>query len=167
MEDSKITLERIVVTAEPGTDPTPSAYGFVIDKDGRMHSLIYRWTHGVVVALLYPEVAEKNGVPAPAGPIDELDVFAYQRFEHDVSHDLPIIRVATSQLTNFVGVSKGSFALTNTQIDSVRRALKALNRGLRDTLSGEDEDSTVAELLDNFRAEQEAARNLDDAKGDA
>jgi hypothetical protein len=157
--EEKITIERMTAVVEPGTDPTPSQYGYVIDKDGRIYSMVYRFTHGVILALLHPDVAEKQGVEAPVGPIDELDVRAYQNFEHDVSRDLPNIRIAHSFLSGGVYISKGKFPATNVQIDSVRRALLASGYSLRDTLTGEEGDQTIGQFLNVLR--EERAREMD------
>jgi hypothetical protein len=165
MEEKLISIERIAVIGEPGADPTPSPYGFVIDKDGRIYSQLKRYTHGVIIALLYPELAVKHNTPAPAGPVDELNLRFYQDFEHEVSSELPIVRIALSYFDDFIVVSKGKGALTNVQIDSVRRSLKACNRGLRDTLTGEEGDMTVGQFLDGLREEQELERK--EAEGDA
>jgi hypothetical protein len=167
MEESLIPIERIAVIGEPGADPTPSPYGFVIDKDGRIYSQLKRYTHGVIIALLYPELAAKHKTPAPAGAVDELNLRFYQDFEHEVSHDVPIVRIALSYFDDFIAVSKGKEALTSVQIDSVRRALKSCNRGLRDTLTGEEGDMTVGQFLDDLRQEQELERERKEAEGDA
>lgn len=159
--EEKLTLERMTEVAEPGTDPTPSQYGYVIDKDGRIYSMVYRFTHGVILALLYPELAEKHGMSAPVGPVDELDVRAYQGFEHDVSHELPNIRIAHSFLSGGVYISKGKFPATNAQIDSVRRALLACGYSLRDTLTGEEGDQTIGQFLNFLREERARAMDFD------
>jgi hypothetical protein len=158
LEEIKLTLDDLVVTTEPGNDPTPSPYGYVIDADGRIHSMMNRYTHGVIIAVLYPDVAAKHGIPAPTGRPKDLDLRAYQNFEHEVSNELPILRIAGSMLGDFIMVSDSRHAATNVQIDSVRRALKASDRDLRDTLTGEEGDQTVGEFLDYLRSKQERER---------
>lgn len=135
-------------------NPTYTPYGYVVGADGTIYALTDRFYHGVIVAVLYPELAAAQQVPAPASPREDVDVFAYQRFEHDNSHDLPILRVAVSALTSTILVSKGAVPATDEQIDAMQRIFRALGKTARDTLTGEEDDPTVGEYIERLRQER-------------
>lgn len=161
MEQIPLILSDVALTAESG-DPIYSHFGYIIDADARIHALTERFFHGVITAILYPEKAKEQNVAAPAHPLDEINVMEYQAFEHEVACDLPLLRVSISQLTGSYFVSKGSFAATPAQIDALARVFKALGLKGSDTLTGEEDDPTVAQYLEQLR--QEAAGNNGDAE---
>lgn len=148
-----ITLEEI--TTKGNADKAPySLYGYVITADGTIYGMHERWTHGIILALLYPDLAKANGFETPQRDEGDLDVFRYQQFELDHGYDLPIIRVALSQLLGGTVVSTGSQAPTNAQISALLAALAEQGLTARDTLTGSDDDPTVGELIEDLRQQR-------------
>lgn len=152
MEQIPLILSDVALTAKTG-NPIYSHNGYIIDADAQIHALTERFFHGVITAILYPEKAKEHNIAAPAHPIDEIDVMAYQAFEHEVAKDLPLLRVAVSQMSGSTYVSKGSLPPTAAQIEALGRALKALGLQGNDTLTGEEDDPTVAQYLESLRQE--------------
>lgn len=101
-------------------EPLYSPYGYVIEENGLIHTLTKRYTHGVILALLYPKEAKEAGY-------DEVDedynVFTYQRFELDNHKRFPIVRVAMGMMFAF-NVSKGIAAATAEQLSALTKILK-------------------------------------------
>ena len=161
MEDSQpIQLQDVALTTNAGEPVKYSPYGFIIDAQACVHTLLYRWRHGVITALLYPQLAEEKGFGVPVGAAREIDVFHYQNFEHEVANDLPIIRIATSAMLGGIYLSKGQLPASDAQIESVRLALAASGLTGSDTLTGEEGDLTVAQVLQELRQERLDALEL-------
>jgi hypothetical protein len=154
LETKPIPLGHVALTTPPGTEPKYSPYGYVVEADGTTHALCYRWMHGVITALLYPELAREHQAPPLEGSPDDLDVYAFQDFEHLVARSLPLVRIAYSLSTGSVALSKGSVLASDAQIEGVRRALNQLGLSGTDTLTGEDDDPTVSEQLERMRKER-------------
>lgn len=159
MTQAPLTLNDVAITTPPGAKPTYSIHGCIVDEAGNIHTLLYRWMHGVVTALLYPHLMAGKNLEPLVQPAEEVDVFAFQRFEHDVAHELPIVRIATSQLTGATFISKGSCPVTDIQLESIRLALKEMGLTGRDTLTGEEGDMTIAEHLEAMRQARFAAED--------
>lgn len=51
-----ITIDRVALLTKPPKKPIASEWGYVITEDGTTYALLYRFYHGVVLALLYPDV---------------------------------------------------------------------------------------------------------------
>lgn len=154
-----LTLEDVAMTSD-----TPkvaySPYGYIIGADGRAHALTDRWFHGVVLAVLYPDVAKEAGYPPPAREDGDVDVFLYQRFELDHGYKLPVLRVSHSIQTGTTMVSAGDPACTEPQLAALVGAFGALGLRGNDTLTGEDDDMTVSQWVDYLR--QRGAVSSDD-----
>lgn len=153
MSAEKYDITDVAMVCESGIPPY-GIYGYVVGEDGKIYTLTDRYYHGIVIAVLYPELAASKGVAAPASPRDDLDVFEYQRFELDNSRQLPILRVAVSLTTGTTMISKGSIPATEAQIDAMARIFKALGLAARDTLTGDEDDQTVSEFLEELRQER-------------
>jgi len=161
MSDKVFSINDVAIVCAAGTPPyTP--YGYLIGEDGKIYGLTNRWFHGVVLAVLYPQLALEKGYAPPAGPHDEVDVFKYQRFELDHSDEVPMIRVAIGSLTESISVSKGDAPATDEQIDALQRVFRVLGRKAGDTLTGEDDDMTVAEFIESLRQARAFAAIPDD-----
>jgi hypothetical protein len=161
MTEKIFTINDVAVVCERGA-PAYTPYGYIVGEDGKIYALTSQSYHGVVLAVLYPEVAAEKGYAPPAGAHDEVDVFKYQRFELDHSDGLPIIRVAISRMTESINVSKGRIAATDEQIDALQRIFRTLGRRANDTLTGEDDDLSVGEFIENLRQERVRAAIPDD-----
>lgn len=158
MEPERLTLADFAKTSESG-EPLYTPYGYIIDAQARIHALLTQYCHGVVLALLYPEVAASAGFEPPCHPREELPVLHYQRFEFDHCDELPVLRVAC-RYGGGVYVSHGPTAqLTDAQHDALRRVFKALGLRGTDTLTGEEEDTlTVNKFLEHLRQERDNPR---------
>ena len=151
---SKIySINDVALVCQQGIPPY-GINGYIIGEDATIYTLTDKYFHGVVIAVLYPELAASKGIAPPASPRDDLDVFEYQRFELDNSRQLPILRVSVSITTGTTMISKGKFPATEAQIDAMARIFKALGLGARDTLTGDEDDQTVSQFLDELRQER-------------
>jgi hypothetical protein len=163
MSPRALTLEDVAMTSD-----TPKAvyspYGYIITDDGRAHALTYRWFHGVVLAILYPEVAKEAGYPPPVREDGDVDVFLYQRFELDHGYKLPVLRVSHSMQTGTTMVSAGNPACTEPQLAALVGALAALGLRGKDTLTGEEDDMTVTQWVDYLRQRGAVTSRDDDTE---
>lgn len=108
-------------------------FGCVIDRKGLIHVLHVYATHGAIAAILCPEVAGKFGAPQPTMVgRDGLPVMAYQEFELECGHNLPLIRISTRFGINISHGRAGNWP-NKDQIDALRRFLKA-NDALDETV---------------------------------
>lgn len=153
-----VTLDELTIPCRPDTDKaTYSPYGYVVAEDGTLYSLTERWTHGIVLALLYPQQALAAGYEPPVREDGDLDVFRYQGFDLDHGSTFRVIRIAASQLTDSVSVSRGDLPPSLSQVEAVAKAFAAMGLRAKDTLTGETDDLTVAEFLEELRQEARAA----------
>jgi len=161
MSDKVFSIKDVAIVCTMGTPPyTP--YGYLVGEDGTIYALTNRYFHGVALAVLYPQLASEKGYEPPAGPHDEVNVYHYQRFELDHSGEVPMVRVAISQLSESIAVSKGDAPATDEQIDALQRVFRVLGRKAGDTLTGEDDDMTVAEFIESLRQARAFAAIPDD-----
>lgn len=161
MSDKVFTISDVALVCESGA-PAYTPYGYIVGEDGKIYALTSQSYHGVVLAILYPDLAAEKGYDAPAGSHDYIDVFKYQRFEIDHSKGLPVIRVAISRVSESINVSKGPIPATDEQIDAMQRIFRTLGRKANDTLTGHDDDLTVAEYIEGLRHERVFAAIPDD-----
>lgn len=133
-------LERVAHHAD---EPIYSPYGYVIVEDGSVYSLTQKWTHGVILACLYPEEAEADGYPPPD---EDFNVFTYQRFELDNHTRFPIVRIALGSLYSF-NVSKGDMPATPAQVQSVAKCVRMCDLSLSDTVQTEGSDMSARSML--------------------
>lgn len=115
---AKLTLEEASMI---GAHYSP--YGYVIDKGGETYSLVKYATHGVIAAVLRPELAKEKGFCAPVSPLSDNDVFLYQAFELDNYQEMGLIRISTGGMRAFA-VSKGEGSATPQQIEAFRKVVK-------------------------------------------
>ena len=126
-----------------GKEAVFSPYGYVITSDGTIYSLVSKYFHGVVLAMIFPELAAKCGYgPPPEDP----DVYHYQRFELDNSRDLDAIRVAFGLLHPIL-VSRGKKAATEAQVEGLRSVFKAKGIALRDMVMTDSRDMPAKTAL--------------------
>lgn len=113
--DPKAPLLTIEEAAIDGYSP----WGYVIPPDGKVHGLMCQYTHGVIAAVLYPDLALSNGFSPPISPIHENDVFQYQAFELENGREhLPLIRVS-----GHCNISRCNAPCTPEQIEGLRKAM--------------------------------------------
>lgn len=150
----ELTLSEAALCA-PGRVPY-SPHGYIIDHDAKIYALTERHFHGVVLALLYPDVAQAAGYAPPRRIDGSVDVFNYQRFELDEARALQVVRIATSALTGTTYVSTGDVPPSEAQIQAVVQCLHELGLRPQDSLTGEAEDQTVCELAQELRERRAA-----------
>jgi len=136
-----------------GEVPGFSPYGYIVTEDGDIHQLHYQWFHGVVCAILFPKLAREQGFGVPKHPIDEVDVFKFQRFELDNHHKLPVVRVCPSRMSG-CSINKSDAPATEPQIKAMRRIFKALNFGYADTVHTDFRECTVMECYEMLKRDE-------------
>lgn len=120
--------------------------GFVIVEDGTCYSLKEARAHGVLLALLFPEIAAKYGFKPPIKDAhDQLSKF--QRMEIDHQEEMAAIRVTFGFLMYTCNLSRGKTAATAAQLDSLRAVLKSHDYGMNDTIHLNMGKRTVRKVL--------------------
>lgn len=135
-----LDIERVT---RVGPEPFYSPFGYVVAEDATIYSLTQQWTHGVILALLYPDIAEEQRIGIPG---DDFDVFAYQRFELDNHERFPVIRVAFGMVSDFA-ISKGKGPATEKQCQAMAKILRMQDKGLNDKVQTDLREVTVRSAL--------------------
>ena len=117
------TLATLVHTTLPGEAPVMSRYGCVIEEDGTTHSLKRQHTHGMILTVLFPDLAQAAGY---APPDEDSSVLHYQHFELDHQATLPVVRIAQGGLLGNINVSKSHAPATDAQIRAVTAYLQGV-----------------------------------------
>lgn len=143
-----LDLERVTIKTEPGGVPPYSMFGYVIDKEGTIYTLQYRYYHGIVCALLYPDLARTHEAGVPIEPRTENSVLAFQRFEHDNQNNMQVIRIAFNVLVDSTYFSKGKVKANSKQIASVLSTCKVLGYKGREKIQTEYGEQTVAQIIE-------------------
>lgn len=134
-----LTVEDVAFVGE-----LPSfSFGHVITEDGTIYSLTTQYAHGIVCAILFPDVAKAAGFAPPAR--GAANVYEYQRFELDHHDALPVVRIAFGMAGTYL--SKSKKAATPEQIDAARRCLLARGMNLNDDVTTDDDDVSVRRAL--------------------
>ncbi len=66
-----LTSDRI---ANKSKDPSYSPHGYTVMEDGTIYTLTKQWTHGTLLAILFPDMAKKAGYEPPD---EDFNVFKY------------------------------------------------------------------------------------------
>jgi hypothetical protein len=136
-------IERWALIARPDAPQMVySPYGYVIAADGTVLALTHQYYHGVILAGLHPELIEqyqqaplesfedehdrekRMRVQVLSDEIrtDDIDVFAYQNFEHWCANVVPDIRICnTMSRENYF--RQGYLAGTQMQAQAARRVM--------------------------------------------
>ncbi len=139
-----LTPDRV---ANKSKDPSYSPYGYTIMEDGTIYSLTKQWTHGVLLAILFPEIAKEAGFEQPN---EEYNVFKYQRFELDNHDKLPVVRVAFSLITDFY-ISKGKGPATKEQVESMVKIFKTTGTRMNASIQTDAGEMTAGMFLKALR----------------
>lgn len=139
-----------MATTEPGVNPPYSPYGYIVTEDGKVHTLLRKWCHGIVLSILFPDHAKSAGYRQPDR---ESNVYHYQRYELDHHNDLPVVRIAFGVMTANA-LSKGYKPATEAQIQGARLAFSAVGLGMRDEVSCDYRDMPLAKALEALREDE-------------
>lgn len=139
-------IDRAAEKTNPPVTPIYSPHGYIIQPDGTTWALLKQWTHGFVLALLYPEVAAAYTERALEYPesLDDVDVFAFQAFELDKARELNCVRVCSARMMGPTSVDLPFVGCTPEQKDALRIVLyAALGYSHTDFVSTQHRDMTV------------------------
>ncbi len=140
-----LTTDRVSIK---DTDPKYSPFGHVIMEDGTTYSLTKQWAHGVLLAILFPEIAKEKGYEPPD---EEYNVYKYQKFELDNHDTLPVVRVAFSLTTDFY-ISKGKAPATKAQVESMVKIFKVLGARMDASIQTDAGEMTARAFLKELRS---------------
>lgn len=136
-------LEQFALVSGPGEKIPYSPFGYLIAPDATVYSLLGRGLHGVIMAILYPEVAEKHGYRQPdSSPV----TMHYTGFQIEAGGAIPLARVTFGFVTA-VGVGKGYAPCTPDQIEAVRKALVGAGVKPGDKICCTLKDLKLSELI--------------------
>ena len=167
-----LTLEYAALVSKPPAKPAFSPWGYAITEDGSTSAMTHQWWHGVIIALLYPDLLAAYKIDPPQehytdegepyivdrlvipDTSDEVDVFAFQAFEHSVHGQLPIIRVCPTRMLGPSSVDLPPKKCTTAQVDALRLVFKECNLKARDTVCTDYRDMSVRECLEFAQTER-------------
>ena len=139
-----LTSDRI---ANKSKDPSYSPHGYTVMEDGTIYTLTKQWTHGTLLAILFPDMAKKAGYEPPD---EDFNVFKYQRFELDNHDNFPVIRVAFGMISDFA-ISKGRAPATKEQIAAMVKIFKEMGRKMHETVQTDIGEMSAKDFLDQLR----------------
>lgn len=139
-----LTVDRVSIK---GSDPKFSPHGYVVMEDGTIYTLTQRWAHGVLLAMLFPDVAKKCDYDPPD---EDFNVFHYQRFELDNHDDFPVIRVAFSMTVDFY-ISKGTGPATKEQIAAMVKIFKVIGSKMTARIMSDAGEMSAKDFMDALR----------------
>lgn len=170
-----LTIDRVAVITVPGKEPVYSPYGHVIAPDGTAYALVYQYHHGVVLALLRPDLLAAFRLREPKSQHDEegnylgesdvlvmpdnaedINVFSFQEFElaHNGQHEF--IRFCPTRIGD-PSVDLPYSACTPQQVEALRQLLMVtMGMKLRDPVAMSLRDVTVKKCLELASLDKEA-----------
>ena len=151
MTELKLTIEDVAIY---GSDAKYTPYGYIIAEDGLIYSMTRQYVHGTILALLFPEKALEEGYEPPTR---DYNVYHYQNFELDHSHNLPIVRVSIS-ISGLLNISKSDKPITKEQRMALSKVFATQGIKLQqqvNTEGGEMTASKALEWLSTFDREEE------------
>ena len=120
----------------------------------------HRWWHGAVIALLYPELLKEFTLPGwneegdreeqpliMPDEVEDLNVFDFQKFEHHVHQQLPLIRVCPTRMMGPPSVDLPEVTCTPQQVEALRLCILAMGLKQNDLVNTEYQDMTVKKCL--------------------
>lgn len=149
-----LTLPEMAVITPIGTTPAYSPFGYIIDKEGTVYSLIKAHIHGAICAVLCPNVPEgRDPNKVPVRPLSEVPVFAWQEFELENQAELDVVRIALRPFSDTqFNVSGSKYRVTERQIGSII-AVAALHdiKGTSHVQTGAFKTMKLNQLVDELR----------------
>jgi hypothetical protein len=146
-----LSLSDVSIITGVGEKPGYSPFGYVVDEQGTAYALCHRYYHGVICALLYPDLARAHAAGIPIHPLDEINVFEFQHFEHDNASSMNVVRIATSMLSGTTYFSKGRAPATENQIKTVAAICADMGFTGKDEIETNMGSQTVAQILEGLR----------------
>ena len=158
-------LERVSEVSAPDATPRHSPYGYVIQPDGTAYALLQEFCHGFVLACLYPEALAEYREEDPRyetvgdesvevytlsipESVDDINVFAFQRFEGAQEGKLPAIRICTSRMFGDTTVDLPKEPCPDRQILTLERTLyKSLEHSPEDDVQMDFAQTTMKKCL--------------------
>ena len=134
-------LEEIAII---GKKPKFSPYGYIVTEDGTIYSLTKQWCHGVILAIVFPELAKEKGY---AVPDENYDVFKYQRFELDHSRETTVVRVSISAMSGQLNISKGKHKCDPSQCTALAAIIKEQGLSQGSTIQSDFSEITVQNFM--------------------
>ena len=134
-----ISIERVAYSDEPRWSP----FGYIVNTDGTLYSLTEAYTHGVLLALLYPEIAEEQGYEPPDS---DFDVMEYQRFELDHTELFPVVRVS-KYLSKVAFNFSDKFGVNEEQRVTLSKIIKLEDLSLHSKIMCKHGDISMREFL--------------------
>lgn len=138
----KLTIEDVAIV---GSEAKFTPCGYIISEDGTIYSMTERYVHGTILAILFPEKAKECGYEPPT---KEYDVYHYQNFELDHSHEMPIVRVSISALHGCLNISKSDKVITTQQRMALTKVFSVQNVKMNDLVMTENGEKTAKSALD-------------------
>jgi hypothetical protein len=180
-----MTLDRVADITKPGDKPAYSIHGYIVAEDATVYAMHYRWWHGAILALLYPEQAEAflcdnershnvtldEGMsskrllwPATKDPGD-VNVFAFQEFEFSLHRKVQVVRICPSRSGN-PSFDFPRKPMSAEQITAVKAILKELGYHGSQELHTDAGVMTVRALLKDLNDGVTPGARLDDDEED-
>lgn len=132
-----------------GKEPIFSPYGYVIDGDGLIYSLIERCCHGVVLAFIFPKFAKDNGYNEPHR--DLFNVFEYQEFELENCRDTDALSISMSSFDGQLNVRlNNSEIITPEQLKSLNKIFKIQGLKGKDKIQTDLHETTILKFNANY-----------------
>lgn len=101
---------------------TKTQNGSLIDVNGNVYSLLTYGTHGVLNALLHPEIAKQYNLALPTGDLSLLSKYPYQEFDITMGYKIPNIRISCG-LGLTISHGRGVNWPNDVQIEALRQFL--------------------------------------------
>lgn len=131
------------------TDPVSTMNGYVVSEDGTIHSLLQQWSHGIVLAALFPELLKTLVIEEDDLPRYIDDVFRYQRIGFDLEKlpEVNVIQVSFSMLSSLVSFNKTGDIATPQQITAVAKIAKQFVLKQNDTVNTTGGDMNLRKMM--------------------
>lgn len=137
----EIELNRVCISK---FEPVFTPHGYVVTDDGKIHSLTQQCCHGVVLALLFPDLCKKSGYCAPT---EDFDVFEYQAFELDHSRETSAIRISSSIYDGQLNLSKGKSRATKQQVSALSLIFKQCGLSINEKVQSDMSELTIRSFM--------------------
>ena len=163
-----LTIDRVTMSFPVGAVPVFSPHGYVVTKNGTTYALLYQWYHGVVIAMLHPELLPTTLVDYDSEYVedtlvrklgtgryltmpedrDDINVFDFQKFEGEVHSKLGLIRICPSRMMGPPSVDLPEEACTPEQQEALRLIMtKALGYKSSQEIAMNHRDTSLKKCL--------------------